>query len=214
MLRKLPIIIAIATLASCGGKETATETAEQETKVAVNPNVKAEEFNPESIKLNDAAAALIKSSQIDSAMMLLDQAIALDTNFYPAHGNKIKIYIRKKDLTNAVNECEIILSKKPDLAETWTFAGMIYDKLGNTEKSSQYFENSIKLLDERIANPELQQNSMSNRFNRAYAMILSGKEQEGKAEMQKLKDEGMDPKTVDNYLKWTKQIIIDGTLGM
>lgn len=89
-------------------------------------------YNPKAIKLNNKALQFIKVQNFDSALIYLDKAIKIDTTYYVAYGNKSHIYYTLKDLKQALLEAQREIIAKPDLAEAWTFAGMLNDKRGDT----------------------------------------------------------------------------------
>lgn len=164
-------------------------------------------FNPEAIDLNNKACELMKNMMNDSALILLDKATTFDKNYYTAYGNKIEIYCQRKDYKKALIEAENQLRAKPDLAEGWTGAGILYNKLGDTIKAKEYYKRSIEIYSNRILNPDKKEHININRINRALSLILLGLEAEGKKELEKLKAENNDNLMIDELLKTNKQEI-------
>ncbi len=171
------------------------------------------EYNPKAIELNNKGGEFFQKGEYDSALIYYDQAIELDKNYYLPHSNKVNIYLSRKDYENALHESGLVIEKKPDLAEGWTFAGMLYDFLGDTIKAKAYYEKSIEIFDQRISNPDKKNDLESNRFNRAFSLILIGKEKEGKEELKKLKSENPDNIMIDEFLKINKQDYIRQIIG-
>ena len=165
------------------------------------------------IELNNKAGKYYQIGEYDSALIFCDQAIELDKNYYLPHSNKVNIYLSRKDYKNALNESEFVLEKKPDLAEGWTLTGMLYDFWGDTIKAKSYYKKSIEIFDHRISNPDKKQDLESNRLNRAFSLILIGKEKEGKEEFKKLKSENPDNIMIDEFLKINKQDYIRQIIG-
>ena len=166
---------------------------------------KKEVYNPKAIELNDKAVAQMQKFNYDSALILFDKAIEIDKTYYLPHSSKTTIFIQKKELDKALVESEKVIKIKPDFAEGWTIAGMINDKLGNTQTAMEYYKKSVELFDRKIADPELKTKVLSNKLNRAFSLILLGQESEAKEEMKKLKVEKPDDKTIDELLKLSKQ---------
>ena len=163
-------------------------------------------FKPEVIELDNKAAKLIAKGENDSALMYLDKALQIDSSYYPAFGLKATIYIDKNLPDIAIIQLEKEIKFKPDFAEAWTLAGMLYDRQGDTVKSKQYYEKSISLYDKRIVNPiktDKKDLTRPNRLNRALNLILAGQEQKGRKEALQLKQE--EPNNFDT-------IIINGLL--
>lgn len=173
--------------ASCSGKE------------------KKEVYNPKAIELNNKAIGLMKRFRNDSALVVFDQAIDMDKTYYLPHSNKAVIFVSKKEYDKALMESEKVIQLKPDLAEGWTYAGMLNEKQGNIETAMKYYKKSIELFDERISNPEKKDRIMANKLSRAFSFILLGQEEKGKEEMRKLKAEKPDELIIDEFLKVNKQ---------
>jgi tetratricopeptide (TPR) repeat protein len=164
-----------------------------------------EVYNPKAIELNNKAVEQVKKFNNDSALILFDKAIEIDKTYYLPHSSKAGIFIQRKEYDKALVESETVIRIKPDLAEGWVFAGMIYDKLGNTETAMEYYKKSVELFDKKIADPEMRTKVFTNRLDRAFSLILLGKEIEAKDEMKKLKAENPENKTIDELLKLSKQ---------
>ena len=171
------------------------------------------DYNLKAIELNNKAGEYHQIGEYDSALYYFDKAIELDENYYLPHSNKVNIYLSRKDYKKALNESELALKKKPDLAEGWTITGMLYDFLGDTIKANSYYKQSIEIYDHRISNPDKKQDLESNRLNRAFSLILIGKEKEGKEEFKKLKLENPDNILIDELLKINKQDYIRQIIG-
>ncbi len=171
------------------------------------------EYDQKAIELNNKGVELYQFGEYDSALIYYDQAIELDNNYYLPHSNKTTIFLSRKDYKSALKESELVIKKKPDLAEGWTFAGMLYDFLGDTLKAKAYYGKSIEIYDQRISNPDKKKYLEANRLNRAFSLILIGKENEGKKEFEKLKSENPDNIMIDEFLKINKQDYIRQIIG-
>ena len=85
------------------------------------------DFNSKAVELNNKAGEYYQIGEFDSSLYYFDKAIELDETYYLPHSNKVNIYLSRKDYKKALSESEMVLKKKPDLAEGWTFTGMLYD---------------------------------------------------------------------------------------
>ena len=187
MIRLITINLILILFISCSGQD------------------KKESYNPKAIDLNNKAVQLMQRFENDSALILFDKAIEIDNNYYLPHSNKCGIYIGRKQFDKALQESEMVIKKKPDLAEGWTFAGMLYDKQGDTLTAKKYYKKSIEIFDDRIKNPEKKDQLTANRLNSAFSLILLGQEAKGKDELRKLKVENPDNLMIDEFLKISKQ---------
>jgi tetratricopeptide (TPR) repeat protein len=145
-----------------------------------------QKYNPKAIELNNKGVEYIFHSEQDSALILLNKAIELDDTYYLPHSNKVTIFIDRGEIEKALYESEMVVKKKPDLAEGWTFAGIINEKVGNNQKAKEYFQKSINLYNDRIKNPKSKDNINSNKLNRALSLKLIGRTFEANSEIQKL----------------------------
>ncbi|MCB0762665.1 MAG: tetratricopeptide repeat protein [Flavobacteriales bacterium] len=191
----ISFLIFISILQSCNGQD------------------KKPEYNPKAIEMNNKAVQYAQTFKEDSALILYDKAIELDDTYYLPHSNKISIYVERKQFDKAVYESEMVIKKKPDLAEGWVFAGMLYDRQGETEKAKKYYEKSIEIFNDRIANPDKTDMISANRLNRAFSYILLGQEEKGKAEMTLLKKEEPENIMIDEFLKISKEDYINQIFG-
>lgn len=187
-MKRIITLCLIATVAiSCTGQE------------------KKENYNSSAVEMNNKAVELMQSFKNDSALILFDKAIELDKTYYKPHANKVGIYLNRNDLNKALTECKTSLDLKPDYAEGWVLAGMLYDLKGETNNALKYYQKSIDLFDKRISDPDKKDNIKSNRLNRAMSLVLVGKDKEGKQEMSQLKSEYPDMKIIDEFLKLNKK---------
>lgn len=187
-------IIFLAILQSCTGQEEP-------------------KYNPKAIAINNKAIEYAQRAKEDSALILYDKAIELDETYFLPHSNKISIYVKRKQFDKAIYESEMVVKKNPDLAEGWVFAGILYDRQGQTKKAIKYYNKSIEIYNERIENPNKAAITSANRLNRAFSYILLGQEEKGKAEMNILKKEEPENIMIDELLKISKEEYINQILG-
>ena len=162
-------------------------------------------YNPKAIALNNKGVEFIKIQKFDSALIYLDKAIKIDATYYLSYSNKCTIYCTLKDFKNALIVAEKEIEVKPDLAEGWTFAGMLNDKLGDTLSALKYYKKSIEIYNERISNPNKQKYLKANKLNRAISYVLIGQEETGVNEIKKLKKLYPSDTFLDGFLKINKQ---------
>jgi stress-induced-phosphoprotein 1 len=195
MTRLIPLGLILILLASCAGK------------------VKKESYDPKAVVFNNKAVEHMQKFENDSALVLFDKAIEADGNYYVPHFNKAGIYLRMKDFDKAMQECEMVIKEKPDMAEGWTIAGMLHEKHGDTETAMKYYKKSIDIFDVRISDSGLKNRINSNRMNRAISMLLLGKEKEARDEMKKLIGKNQDDMMIIDFIKLNKQDYINKVLG-
>ena len=170
---------------------------------------KREVYNPKAIELNNRGIGWMKRSNPDSALILFDKAIAMDKTYYMPHSNKIGIYISKKEFEKALAESEMVVQLKPDLAEAWNFTGMLHDGLGDSLAAKKCYQKSLELFDQRISDSKNKKQIFASRLQRAFCLILLGKEKEGKEEMKKLQSEKPDDLITEQFLQMNKRDFIN-----
>lgn len=134
------------------------------------------QYLPDAIALNNKATELSQKFEQDSALILYDQAIALDENYYMPHFNKVGIYIGMKSYSKALYESEMVIKKKPDLAEAWFLAGLLNEHLENDEKAMAYYKKSIQIFTERINDSGKENDINIDKLNRALSKKFMGDE--------------------------------------
>jgi len=191
MTRLIIFNLILILLSSCSGKE------------------KKEVYNPKAVELNSKGIKLMKKSDMDSALIRFDEGIAMDKTYYLPHSNKIGIYISKKEFDKALVESEMVVQLKPDLAEAWNFTGMLHDRLGDSLSAKKCYQKSIDLFDQRITDSQNKEKLFANRLQRAFCLILIGKEKEGKEEMKKLQSEKPNDLVTEQFLQMNKRDFIN-----
>ena len=161
-------------------------------------------YNPKAVEFNDKAVHLMQRMEYDSALILFNEAITKDKNYYLPYSNMTRIYLIKKQFDKALQTSNKVVEIKPDLAEGWVFTGIIYDKLGDSLIAKKFYTKSIEIFDNRINNPEKKKDLTANRLNRAVSLILLGQESEGKNELRKLKAQNSFDSMIDELLKINK----------
>ncbi len=166
---------------------------------------KKENYNSKAVEMNNKAVELMQKFKNDSALVLFDKAIELDETYYLPHVHKVRIYLDRNDFEKALAECETSIDLKPDYAEGYVLAGVLYDLKGETKNALKYYQKSIELYDLKISEPNEKDDIQSNRLNRAVSLVLIGQEKEGRQELSQLKSEYPDMKIIDEFLKLSKE---------
>lgn len=147
-------------------------------------------YNPKAIELNNEAIKLSLDFKKDSALILFNKAIELDKSFHLPHSNKVGIYLKRKEYEKALYESEMVIKKKPELAESWFITGLLNEHQGNHKKANINYKKSIKIFTERINNPNKRKDINNNKLNRALSKKFAGDKSyiEDFNELQKIKD--------------------------
>ena len=164
-------------------------------------------YKQKAIELNNKAVNLSQNFKKDSALTIYDQAIEMDDSYYLPHSNKIEIYLERKEYEKALYESEMVIKKKPDLAEGWFFAGLLNEHQGNYNKAMTYYQKSIQIFTDRINNPDRWKDINANKLNRALSKKFIGDEtfKEDFNELRKIEDYSF---LVDQFNNKTKNEIM------
>jgi tetratricopeptide (TPR) repeat protein len=164
-------------------------------------------FNQIAISYNDQAVRQIGARNLDSALVLINRSLSVDSNSEVAYSNKVTIYFLMKDFKNALITAEKGLLLDPDDAELYVTAGAICEILTDSTMAFDYYRKGIKTYDKRISHPNPNDpiGLSKNRFNRACLLLYCGKEKEGKLELKKLKADKHNIEDFDEFLKVDRQ---------
>jgi tetratricopeptide (TPR) repeat protein len=158
------------------------------------------EFEPQAVSIYEQANALL-AENADSALLLFDQALAIDASFYPPHTGKIRIYLERAQYSKALYECEQLIMKKPESAEAWTLSGMLHEWFGNKGTATNYYTTALNIYNNRIEQKKGRGNQhYADRLNRAYTLVLLGNSEAGLQEIQSMKNDNPDYMVIDELL--------------
>ena len=122
------------------------------------------EFNPRAIKLNNKAIELYSyvggepvsmhdSLMLDSALVLLNNAIKLDAQYYLAYANKAMILASYKLYTQAIETLNYIIKIRPNYVEGIANQGFLYEKMGDLTKANEKYKEAIEAYLKRLNDP-------------------------------------------------------------
>ena len=132
-------------------------------------------------KLNDLACGPLKLANPDSAIQLLQQAVALDSMNTAARTNLAGQYVQRHEYALASKQLQEVVRIKPAFAEIVFWLGVIEEQLGRLGSARTHYLRSVKLYDDRIATGG--SNLVANRVNRAVALLFLGRKGEAKREI-------------------------------
>src|SRR5438874_10351933 len=96
--------------------------------------------NPQAKRLNDSAIqTMINTSDYEKGIALLDQAIAIDSNYYVAYNNKLSFQLMMKKYEEALPTLKNLNRLRPADPQFYFTTGILYEQLGDTIISQKYF---------------------------------------------------------------------------
>ncbi len=157
-------------------------------------------YKDEAVKLNDKAMLLTSSPELskqilDSALILLNNAIRIDPTYYIAYVNKAAILLEMREREKALATVTKLLTIKPNLIEAMSLQGVILHCLGRNREAQAKFDDLLSVIEKKIkAYPD----SVNLRLTYAIQLIISGRQEAGITEYRKqLADHPNNPDVVN-----------------
>jgi tetratricopeptide (TPR) repeat protein len=150
-MRKYALFFIILIIASCNDHEKKSD--QSESNISNSPDSLAIELNNKAVKLmGDAAHTYDSLSGIlyDSAIVYLEQAIAIDSLYLLAYTNKAQALRRKGFLEESLQVLEQAENIKPDFAEVISAQGFLLEKMGKIELANLKYDQAHKAYEERL----------------------------------------------------------------
>ena len=132
------------------------------------------------IELNGEAAKLfskVYSSKdtADQAIELLDQAIASDSLYRPAHWNKASLLCRRGERKEALKALDRLARIQPDFIGILSWGGNILERMGQKEKAKKRYLRDIAKCNAIIKNGPDSLRISANISKATFLMLLNGK---------------------------------------
>jgi tetratricopeptide (TPR) repeat protein len=120
------------------------------------------------------------SGNYEKAIVLLDEATKIDSNFYTAFANKLSFQLDLDQLDNALKTAKNLDRIKPQSPDYYGIVGIIYYKKGDTISSLKYFKDAQicidKILDTMSKGNKYYDNVL---LSSALNLIIIGQQQKG-----------------------------------
>ncbi|MDQ3112231.1 MAG: hypothetical protein M3R17_20290 [Bacteroidota bacterium] len=204
MIRLIFAFLLLA-LVSCGSQEEGATDADK--------------YNDSAVKLNDSAVRMTMTFKPDSitymkAVELLDQASAIDSNYYLAYHHKIMFLFGAKQFDKALVASKQIVRLSPNVPESYGRPGIICEILGDSVTAHTYFQKAAELYKVRLdtmksGTPDYDMMVMSQAVN----LIMLGEAQKGNELMEASYARQTDPvlkQSMDMFRGKSKWEIIEG----
>jgi Tfp pilus assembly protein PilF len=194
-------------LSSCLNEKSKKDNIYEQTNINSFDSTKLEnafQFTNEAVvllSLIDRPLSKDDSADLLLAMNLLNKAIEEDSLYYSAYLNRAKAYSLLNQYDKSFRDYRVIERIKPDMAETYTLQGFLYEKLGKNDLANQKYYEAIRVYDKLINNAD----KIDDRINRAFILSLVNKEK-GDSEIEKLIEEYPND---TNLLFWKEKLFED-----
>ena len=170
--------------------------------------------NPKARQLKDSAARIAMDSEnYTKAIALLNEAIKLDSNYYPAYTIKLSFQLALKQYSDALPTAKKINMLRPDDPVPYVSIGLLCEVLHDTISSQKYFaaadshfNNILDTMDR--TNIDYEQIMMNKGIN----LILLGQQQNGNELLRQLYEKSTSSlmkETISSLINKTKKEILD-----
>ena len=138
--------------------------------------------------LNDSAVSLanniplsldqpnkFKNENLLKAILLLDQATEIDSNYLIAYSNKLSYQCELGQYERAVETAKHIIKIRPHFADIYGTIGMLYYKMNDSISSNKYFSNALIQYDYFLDTMNINNiNYFTLRMNKAVTLKFLG----------------------------------------
>ncbi|WP_026898340.1 tetratricopeptide repeat protein [Daejeonella oryzae] len=158
--------------------------------------------NMKAIQLNDSALLLVSrdSSNLDSALLLTQKALQLDSGNIIVQTNRLSWLVKDKKYAEALREIEILDNLEPANSETIFLHGLLAEKLNKKELAQAKYKQAFLLNDKEFKGKD-SDDKLFQTLRQKWAMTLYFlNEIEGKKEFKKMNSEYPDNKTAADFL--------------
>ncbi|MEO1054351.1 MAG: hypothetical protein AAFX87_27180 [Bacteroidota bacterium] len=148
-MKNFSLVVILLIAVSCGPNNDHTKFETQEdAKTDYQPN-------PKSIELNNKALEITTfnfddSIKVDSAIMLLDQATALDSLYFLGYVNKIMFLMMKNDFSRSLETNQRIRELRPKQPKWIIQSALIFELLGDLDKANTEYRKGIKAYENML----------------------------------------------------------------
>jgi tetratricopeptide (TPR) repeat protein len=173
--------------------------------------------NPVAVRLNNRAIALSlyinNKDSASKALILLDSATAIDSNYFLGYYNKLMFLNQLKEYDQAIAAVKNLVRLNPGMNDIYLTGGILFEKTGDTVSSRDYFEKSL-----RICNAVLDTMSVKNRnydllvTNKALALIMLGEQARGNLLLKQLymnETDSLQKELTSSFMNKSKNEIIN-----
>ncbi len=92
-------------------------------------------------------AALVRSTKFQAALPVLNEALAKEPNNYTAHANLATALFKLEQYPQAIREFVWLVQTKPEIAASYYFLAISFDKLGGCEEATKAYNEFVRRAD-------------------------------------------------------------------
>jgi tetratricopeptide (TPR) repeat protein len=138
--------------------------------------------DPAAVRLNNMAMELDiqNSDSASKAILFLDSATAIDSNYYLAYYNKLIFLNQLRQYNKAIIAINNLIRLQPYANVFYFNGGIIYEKIGDTISSRNYFQKSLAICTKVLDTMKVENRNYEMLVaNKAVDLIMLGEKEEG-----------------------------------
>jgi tetratricopeptide (TPR) repeat protein len=163
-------------------------------------------INPYAKKLNDSAVRMtfqMNDSSYQKAILLLDQATAIDSNYFVAYYNKLIFQSQLKQYDKALVTSNNLIRIRPMAPDLHLTCGELYEKISDTVSAKYNFQTALSLYDSILDTMSVGNRHYDMLFmNKAIDLIMLGEQIQGHELLKQLYDRQTDEDFKDVILSF------------
>jgi hypothetical protein len=174
------------------------------------------EINPIARRLGDSAIRMtytMNESGYRKAISLLDEATALDSNFFMAYWNKFVFQLQLKQYAQALITTHSLIRIRPSAQDIYLTRGLINERMGDTIAARGDFQKGLSILDGVLDTMGVGNRDYDVLFlNKAIDLIMLGEQVKGNELIKQLADHLEDQefkRFTLSFLNKTKREVIE-----
>lgn len=154
-------------------------------------------INQKARQLNDSACALtmnfIDSLRYVKAISLLNQATAIDSNYFNAYWNKFVFQNEIKQYGNSIETGKQLIKLKPNSPDTYGLLGTTYYLIGDSTSAKKYYNEALVLYDKVLDTMDVKNKSYGvETMLKGNTLIMLDRYEEGNKILKRLYDREKD----------------------
>jgi tetratricopeptide (TPR) repeat protein len=131
-------------------------------------------FNLKAIELNNKAVNLIAKSfgddtPLNNALLILDQAIKIDSSYYVAYQSKATVLCKLKKYESAIKTLDKVIQLHKNVAEVFSTQGFILEKIGRKKEAIAKYKSASNEYDRLI---KKYPNKVEYQINKAFLLVF------------------------------------------
>jgi tetratricopeptide (TPR) repeat protein len=98
-------------------------------------------------QLQEISRRAESTKDLDSALLLYDEGLAIDSSSFSMHQGKVTVYLRRKQLPKAILQTEQLIHFYSEDPMLWMTLGMLYESNGEIASANERYFKSLQCFE-------------------------------------------------------------------